>query len=1277
MRGARRQTPIKKDITIVQWNSRSLKRRISEFKLFLYTRKPDIVAIQETWYKNKNKTPTFISYEHIRKDRINRPAGGIMLLMRDHLQYEEKAITEYNGNKSLEVQVITVKMQNSTMDVVNIYNPKTTLNEREFQHYMSQVSNQYIMVGDLNGHHHMWDPERNGAPNQCGRVLHDIVINSNNIAIATPPSLPTYTNSYTGESSTIDLILCTPRLIPYISTTTTADLGSDHEPILSTVTMIPDTAERGKKPKWILEKSKFNEWKEDIMNLPPTAPEETEEEQKQFTSDIINVSKKHFKKTSNKIKSKFNKPWWNEECAKATALRRRAQRKMRRLPSVENIREYRRLTAAATRIHNKAKRESFKRYTNSITAHTPPGETWKFLISFKGKTGPTSGPLHHRNGIAFTKEERAEVHGKYFKTALTKKNNLVYTQNQLNNIERAAAVEDEDNHNSRLTREELERSIKNLDDEKAYGSDEIHNQFLKNLPPTKVTELLGMFNRSWTRGEVPKEWKKGIILPFLKPGKEKHLPENYRPITLLSRVSALLESMVGERLTYFAEKKELLSNTQYGFRFRRSTIDPILDIEHKIRCSLQEKQVTIVVFFDLKAAYDSIDHTYLLATLAELGVEGTMFKWIRNLLSNRTIQVAIEDILSSEMKINNGVVQGSGISTIVFDMIMSTIPTARILYPATSNEFADDVAYTVTEQTLEEATSAMQDAIDRFSIWAKSKGLTISTGKTKAMCFTSKHDNEPSLTLNNEEIEVVNKFKYLGMVFDAPLLTWKHHITKISNDCHQGINIMKAISSTKWGANRETLTQFYTAFIKSRIAYGSAALLSACPTNLAKLEVIQNTALRLATGASRRTYIPALQCEANTPPVELQMKQQGIKEYYKLVAKGPGFPVYETIFGQDLSNRTWSNWFKQPFILHAQTTINTWNLPQQPRLKPLEYPKIAPWEKLEEYIHTQLARPTTKSEGERILQLATHETIATRYENHLQIYTDGSKTENPRSTAAAFCVPSLEIKRKWKLNPNISIEGAELSAILKATDWLKNQRNPRGAVILSDSQVGLNLISKRKPRAYEYSVSSIQQNIKELRTNGWEIMIQWIPGHCNIPGNTLADELANQGHALENEDEYPLELKELMCCTKDALQEQWQNHWNTTKGNCALGTIKENTKDWPWARHHNRAMDTALTRLRLDCANLKRNLFRMNRADTPNCAKCPNNREENAEHYLLECTAYNTQRRNLREELRNIGILDLSMKNLMGGADQQTHIKKKITRLVANYIRGTKRLGEL
>ena len=92
-----------------------------------------------------------------------------------------------------------------------------------------------------------------------------------------------------------------------------------------------------------------------------------------------------------------------------------------------------------------------------------------------------------------------------------------------------------------------------------------------------------------------------------------------------------------------------------------------------------------------------------------MGIKGRMFRWIRSLLSKRKIQVAIEDVLSSEQEISKGVIQGSGISTILFDMIMSTIPSAERLDPVSSDEFADDVAYITAAKTLEKAT------IDRYA----------------------------------------------------------------------------------------------------------------------------------------------------------------------------------------------------------------------------------------------------------------------------------------------------------------------------------------------------------------------------------------------------------------------------------------------------------------------------------------------------------------------------------------------------------------------------------
>ena len=247
--------------------------------------------------------------------------------MKTGLQYEEKKLTVYNGNKILEVQAITVKMKHSTIDIINIYNPKTTLKEREFQHYMSQISNNYIMVGDFNGHHHMWDPERNGNPNPCGRKLQEIILNSNNIAIATTPSLPTYTNSYTGESSTLDLLLCTPRLIPYIETKTTRGLGSDHEPILSTITLEPDIAERGKRPKWILEKKNFNEWREELRTMPAAVRDELNEQQKLFTKEIIDTSNNHFKKIKQQGKIQIQQTMVERRMCQSNSTQKKSTKK--------------------------------------------------------------------------------------------------------------------------------------------------------------------------------------------------------------------------------------------------------------------------------------------------------------------------------------------------------------------------------------------------------------------------------------------------------------------------------------------------------------------------------------------------------------------------------------------------------------------------------------------------------------------------------------------------------------------------------------------------------------------------------------------------------------------------------------------------------------------------------------------------------------------------------------------------------------------------------------
>ena len=185
-----------------------------------------------------------------------------------------------------------------------------------------------------------------------------------------------------------------------------------------------------------------------------------------------------------------------------------------------------------------------------------------------------------------------------------------HSHEDLQLVDRAANNYQNEEYSNRLKLYELNNAINSTDKDKACGADYLHNQFLIHLPENKITQLLGIFNRIWRYGEVPDDWKLGLIIPILKPGKNPQLSSSYRPISLLSCISKLMEKIIHDRLVYTIETRNILSPTQYGFRIRRSTVEPIISLEHQIGKGLVKKKNTIVVFFDLKAAFDTVDHMY-------------------------------------------------------------------------------------------------------------------------------------------------------------------------------------------------------------------------------------------------------------------------------------------------------------------------------------------------------------------------------------------------------------------------------------------------------------------------------------------------------------------------------------------------------------------------------------------------------------------------------------------------------------------------------------------
>lgn len=70
------------------------------------------------------------------------------------------------------------------------------------------------------------------------------------------------------------------------------------------------------------------------------------------------------------------------------------------------------------------------------------------------------------------------------------------------------------------------------------------------------------YNEIWEEGKMPADWKHAIIMPILKPNKEASYPESYRPISLTSSFSKVMEAMVNKRLKWFFGKNNLISQKQ-------------------------------------------------------------------------------------------------------------------------------------------------------------------------------------------------------------------------------------------------------------------------------------------------------------------------------------------------------------------------------------------------------------------------------------------------------------------------------------------------------------------------------------------------------------------------------------------------------------------------------------------------------------------------------------------------------------------------------------------
>ena len=168
------------------------------------------------------------------------------------------------------------------------------------------------------------------------------------------------------------------------------------------------------------------------------------------------------------------------------------------------------------------------------------------------------------------------------------------------------------------------------------------------------------------------------------------------------------------------------------------------------------------------------------------------------------------------------------------------------------------------------AEKSIQVYFDSLSDWCNKWKIKLNPSKTQVGLFTNNNTaKEITLNLGRVPLKVSNEIKFLGLTFDSKL-TWRYHIDNVRHLMWLRINAIKAISGRNLGMQSKTLIYLYKMWIRPIALYGSPAYYSAAKTHLNKIQVIQNSALRIALRRNRRSHIEDLHEEGCLIPLKAE-----------------------------------------------------------------------------------------------------------------------------------------------------------------------------------------------------------------------------------------------------------------------------------------------------------------------------------------------------------------------------------------------------------------------